>query len=125
MRILYPPAWLNHYHWLILGTLFVGLAAYCWILYHERRSALTLAYGIAWTSAALICASFWLIQTEITGIDATWLFAVERSFWWPLAFSAAVIVDIHAADFNGHKSMIARLHAYNERRKGNYANHSE
>jgi len=111
MKIILTPAWLSHVHWLIMGSAFTGLATYCWLLYGQKRNILSMLYGIAWTSAALICASFWLIQTEITGIDATWLFAVERSFWWRRAFSAAVIVDIHAADFNGHRSMSARLHA--------------
>lgn len=125
MRILYPPGWLNHYHWLIFGTLLVGLSAYCWILYKERKHALTLSYAIAWTSLAGICIAFWLIQTEVTGIDPVWLFVVERAFWAPLGVAAFFIVDMHAADFNGHRSLITKFSRYMARRRSTYANHSE
>lgn len=44
-----------------------------------------------------------------------------RLMGWLLVLSAVVLVDIHAADFNGHRSMVARWSRRLQRRKAHHA----
>lgn len=116
MRILLVPDSMGDLHWLIFATIFWGLAAYAWAMFYEVRYLRAFAQGVALTSLALIASLFWLIQTNRTGIDPVYLFAVERALWWPLSLSLFVLLDIMAADYNGHRSLMARLNVWLERK---------
>ncbi len=121
MRILLVPEWLGDLHWLIFATLFWGLATYAWAMFYEVRYLRALAYGVALTSMAIIASVFWLIQTNRTGLDPVYLFAVERAFWWPLGLSMFVLLDIMAAEYNGHRSLVARLNRWLEKGRHEHA----
>lgn len=120
MRILLVSDQLGSLHWLIFATIFWGLATYAWAMFYEVRYLRAFAEGVALTSLALIASVFWLIQTDRTGIDPMILFAIERALWWPLGLSLFVLLDIMAADYNGHRSLIARLTAYLERKRNEH-----
>lgn len=109
MNILLVPDWMNSGHWLILSVAFWALSFWAWRLFRSMGNVGSLLYGVMWSSAAMICTSFFLIQSRLLPIDPAWLFALERAFWWPLTFAAVTLTDMHAARLNGHRSLIARL----------------
>ncbi len=116
------PDWMTSGHWAVLAVCFWALTWWAWHLFRATGSITSLIYGVLWSSAAMIATSFFLIQSRTLPIDPVWLFALERAFWWPLLFAAAALTDIHAAQLNGHRSLIARLDRL--LRKDNMYDHS-
>lgn len=116
MKIIYPPLWMNHYHWLVLATILWTLTAYLAVLYVNYRKQVTLAYVAVKLCLAVICSCFWLIQTETAHIDPVVLFAVERACWFPMLAGIVIVVDVHAAELARRESYLERIyHAVKDR----------
>lgn len=109
MSTLLVPEWMSDIHWLILSMVFWALTVRSFHLYAISADITGFLHGIAASSLAVIATCFYLIQSRLFDIDLVLLFILERAFWWPLVFSVAVLVDQHAADLNGHRSVLARI----------------
>lgn len=107
--MLLVPSWMGDLHWLLFATAFWAFTFWCWRLYRVTEDVRAVGLGTTWLFIAMIATCFWLIQSALFGLDPVWLFAVERICWYPLAVSAAINVDMLAADLNGHRSLIQRL----------------
>lgn len=108
MRILLVPWWLDDAHWMVIGALLWLMTLCAGRLYAHSGQLRSLLYTLALAALAAIATLFWLIQVG-SPIDPIVLFTLERILWWPLLADLALLVDIHAAELNGHRSVIARL----------------
>lgn len=115
-RILLVPEWMGHVHWLIIMSIMISVSIYSTMIYLNSRTVRAVLYMALSASLGVISGCFWLIQVGISGAKPETLFIIERAFWWPATMSMILLVDLHAAELNGHRSILTRIYRRFERR---------
>ena len=100
-------------YWALLASVGLGGATYVALAWaHAQRGIRGAALLVTLACVSVIAASFSALHVRMGPVAAGWLVAVERALWWPLLFALLVLVDLYAADNNGHRAITTRLYLW-------------
>jgi hypothetical protein len=103
-------------YWALLASVGLGGATYVALAWaHAQRGIRGAALLTALLCAFVVAACFAGLHSHPAPWALFWLAAVERAAWGPLLLALLVLVDLYAADNNGHRAITTILYLRWER----------